>query len=170
MIWKWIGACCVMTACGSFGFLLAFQHLGEVKVLRQFLRTLNDMECELEYHLTTIPMLCRGAAAQSKGVLSRVFLNLAVELENQILPDVERCMYAAISRSEPVPSLAKEMLIRLGKQLGRFDLQGQLKGLEEVRQMAQAKLDDLNHNKDVRIRGYKTLGLCAGAALVILFI
>ena len=170
MIWKWIGAFCIITACGSFGFSLAFKHLNEVKTIRQFLRIINFMDCELQYHLTPIPLLCRGAAAEAKGALSRVFLNLAVELENQILPDVQRCMCVAIKNSEPVPSVANELLILLGKQLGRFDLQGQLRGLEESGQIAKGKLDDLEHNKDVRIRGYKTLGLCAGAALVILFI
>ena len=47
---------------------------------------------------------------------------------------------------------------------------GQLLGLEEQRRRCNAELEKLNAGKEDRLRSYQTLGLCAGAALVILFI
>jgi hypothetical protein len=54
--------------------------------------------------------------------------------------------------------------------MGRFDLEGQLNGLEAVRTRCRDWLDELISGREVRLRNYQTLGLCAGAALVILFI
>ena len=58
----------------------------------------------------------------------------------------------------------------LGKTLGRFDLQGQLSGIASVKQLCKRDLDGLQNNQELRLRSYRTLGICAGVALVILFI
>ena len=58
----------------------------------------------------------------------------------------------------------------LGTSLGRFDLTGQLNGLEQVRSHCRRELEALAGNRDQRVRGYQTLGICAGAALAILFV
>ena len=170
MIFKWIGAALVIAGCGGFGYRIASAHIREEKTLRQLVGILDYMECELQYRLTPLPTLCRQAAAEGKGVLSSFFLSLAIELEDQVSPDVERCMIAALSKVKEIPSLAREALEMLGRSLGRFDIEGQLKGLEAVRQECRRNLEDLNQNRDVRLRNYQTLGLCAGAAIVILFI
>ena len=95
---------------------------------------------------------------------------LARELENQITPEASSCMYAALSRNEHLPPAAAEAMRMLGTSLGRFDLQGQLQGLEQVRVFCRGALDQMACGRDQRIRGYQTLGVCAGAALAILFV
>lgn len=167
---KVFGAILIIVACGGFGLKLvsAFQY--EERTLRQLTAALDFMSCELQYRLTPLPALCRQTAAESKGVLSELFLSLATELEDQISPDVNRCMLTAIAKSKKLPQRTKENLELLGRTLGRFDLAGQLKGLESVRQSCRNCLENMNRNKDVRLRGYQTLALCTGAALVILFI
>jgi hypothetical protein len=54
--------------------------------------------------------------------------------------------------------------------MGKFDIDGQINGLEAVRSLCRRMLDELTSGREVRLRNYQTLGLCAGAALVILFI
>jgi len=49
-------------------------------------------------------------------------------------------------------------------------MEGQLKGLESVRQECRRQVETLSYNRDARLRSYQTLGLCAGAALAILFV
>ena len=63
-----------------------------------------------------------------------------------------------------------KIAITLGRTLGRFDLDGQLIGLENARRDCRRAVDALSENRDNRLRCYQTLGLCAGAALAILFI
>lgn len=167
---KWIGAVLIVTACGGFGFKLVASYRYEERTLRQLISALDFMSCELQYRLTPLPVLCRQTAAECRGVLSELFFSLSSELEDQISPDANRCMLSAIARTKGLPLHTQENLELLGRSLGRFDLDGQLKGLESVRQSCRHCLEGMNQNKDIRLRGYQTLALCAGAALVILFI
>ncbi len=170
MVIKWIGAICILVACGGFGFQIAAAQRKEVRTLRQLIRILDFAECELQYRLTPLPELCRNTARECSGPLNALFLRLSGELEDQISPNVSSCMQAAIAVTEQLPKQTAEVLTLLGESLGKFDLNGQLRGLEGVRRECNRRLDALSENQDVRLRSYKTLGLCAGAALVILFI
>lgn len=170
MSFKLLGAVLVIVGCGGFGFMIAANHRKEEKSLHQMLAALDYMGCELQYRLTPLPELCRQTAQQCSGGVKAVFSALAAELEAQISPDAERCMRVALGKVKDVPKLTHEAMLLLGRTLGRFDVEGQLKGLEGVRQNCRAGVDSLSQNRDVRLRSYQTLGLCAGAALAILFI
>lgn len=167
---KWIGAILVIAGCGGFGFLMAAAHRRTEQCLRRLIGALDYMECELQYHLTPLPDLCRQAASESTGEIRELFCALAQELEDQVSPDVQSCMHAAIHKLPALPGQAEDALKELGSSLGRFDLSGQLRGLEAVRATCRRSLEEMSQNREVRLRSYQTLGLCAGAALAILFI
>ena len=167
---KLIGAMLIISGCGGFGFKISAAHVRQERTLRKLIGILDYMACELQYRLTPLPELCRQAAAESDGILRDIFLSLTHELEDQISPDVDRCMRAALSKTRNIPPITFNALVLLGRSLGRFDLDGQLKGLESVRQECRRNVEELNNNRDVRLRSYQTLGLCAGAAIAILFI
>lgn len=167
---KAIGIIFILAGCGGFGFKLAYAHIKEEKSLRTLIRVLDYMECELQYHMTPLPDLCKKAAAECDGMLQKVFYRLATSLEDRISPNVEQCMHLALSAVKDMPQLTLSAMDLLGKTLGRFDMEGQLKGLESVRQECRRNLNELMQNREVRLRNYQTLGLCAGAALAILLI
>ena len=79
-------------------------------------------------------------------------------------------MHAVLTGNWHIPDSLREELKLMGKTLGRFDLDGQLRGLESVKDDCIRALEKLSDNRDVRLRSYETLGLCAGAALAILLI
>ena len=170
MHYKWIGAILIVVGCGGFGFSIAAMQLREERTLRQLIAALDYMECELQYRLTPLPELCRQAGSDARGCIRDLFLCLAEELDTQIAPDVDSCMSAAMGRVREIPTRTREALTLLGQTLGRFDLPGQLKGLDAVRATCRRRLEELTTNKEPRLRSYQTLGLCAGAALAILFI
>lgn len=170
MILKLIGAVFVITGCGGIGFRIAANHRLEERNLRQLIGALDYMECELQYRLTPLPELCRQASKEFPGLLGKVFEALSVEMEAQVSPDLEICMSVAVTKIPKLLPLVREELLLLGKSVGRFDMEGQLKGLEAVRQDCRRRLDALSYNRDIRLRSYQTLGLCAGAALAILFV
>lgn len=167
---KWIGAALVIAGCAGTGFSMAAAHRRREGELRHLMAALDYMQCELQYRLTPLPDLCRQTASQMSGSVRNLFRFLAEELEDQIAPDVQRCMCAAIARTADLSSDAVSVVESLGKTLGRFDLDGQIRGLESARQDCRRALECLTENRDVRLRSYQTLGLCAGAALAILFI
>lgn len=166
---KWIGAFLVVFGCAGVGFAMSGAHRKEEKSLRMLISALDFMQCELQYRLTPLPDLCRLTAAQCNGPLRTAFTTLAMELEDQISPDVFHCMNSAIAKVNGLPSKTAELLKVLGRTLGRFDLDGQLLGLENARHNCREVLDKLSENREVRLRSYQTLSLCAGAALAILF-
>ena len=167
---KWIGALLVLVGCGIFGFYSAALYNAEERSIRKLIAVLDFMSCELQYRLTPLPDLCRQAANEGSGPLKKLFMSFTEELESQIAPDVKSCMSAAVSRCANLPELTKQCLMQLGSSMGRFDLPGQIQALESVRITCRKHLSTLEAGKDVRLRSYKTLGLCAGAALVILFV
>lgn len=167
---KWIGAALVVAGGGGVGALMALQIRRECTVLGQLLAALRYMVCELEYRRTPLPELCRQASQQCRGCISGFLRLLAQELEDQIAPDAACCARAALGRSAPMPRSAMDLLQELGGTLGTFDVVGQVKGLEAAQGKAQRKLEELEKNREQRVRSYQTLGLCAGAALAILLL
>lgn len=170
MNYKMIGSVFVIAACGAVGFKIAANHAREVKYLREMIRLLDYMECELQYHLTPLPDLCRQAAGETCGLMRDLMIRLCGQLEAQVSPDVSCCMDAALSGLRDMPSVTWKYLELFGKSLGRFDLEGQLHGLEALRTSCRRELESLNSNLAPRLRSYQTLGLCAGAALAILLV
>ena len=167
---KWIGAVLVLAGCGYFGFHIAAVSVAEERALRKLIGILDYMSSELQYRLTPLPDLCRQAAGETSGKLAKLLLAFSDELESQIAPDVKSCMNAAIFRCPGLPEMTRKCFIQLGSSMGRFDLSGQISALESVRQSCRRNLEILESGKDSRLRMYKTLGICAGAAIVILLV
>lgn len=170
MTLKILGGILIVLGCGGFGFLFSIMHRKEVRYLRSTLSALLFLECELQYRLTPLSELCRKTAQICEGSLSKVFIALAEELEYQISPEVQSCMAAAIGRTKDLPDQTKKVLLLLGRELGHFDLGGQIKGLNAIQKEVQRLLAQSTDNQDLRLRSYQTLGICVGAALAILFV
>lgn len=167
---KLIGAALILAACGGMGFSMAAAHKQKERTLRQLIAAVQFMACELACRHTALPQVMALCAEQTTGPISQIFSSLAGEMERQLAPDASCCMATVLATQQNMHAVVKEKLLHLGQSLGRFDLDGQLSGLETVDQLCQRDLDGLLLNRDARIRSYATLGLCAGVALVILFI
>lgn len=167
---KLIGAVLVVTGCGGFGFAMAAAHRREEQMLNQLLIALEFMECDLSCRLTPLPQLCRSASNTVTGPIHTFFLLLAQELEAQVAPDAACCVRAVTERMPGLSPAIGAQLLELGNTLGRFDLPGQLRGLRNAQNRCRLSLEELTRNRDNRLRSYQTLGLCAGAALAILFL
>lgn len=167
---KWIGAALIIGACATMGCYAAISSKREEAALRQLISALDFMSSELQYRLTPLPELCRMAGKESGKGVGTVLLRLAQELEAQISPDVESCLNMALKTSGDLPRRVTEAFRIFGTSLGRFDVEGQIQGLDSVRSYCRRELEQLSLNRDARLRGYQTLGLCAGAALAILFV
>lgn len=165
-----IGGLMIVLGCGAFGFIFSYLQRKEVRYLRNILSALLFLECELEYRLTPLTELCRKTAQICEGGLGKVFNALAEELEYQVSPNVYSCMTVAIGNVKELPALSRKVLMMLGHELGRFDLEGQIKGLGAIQKEVQRLLIKCTDNQEARLRSYQTLGLCAGAALAILFV
>ena len=169
MIGKWIGALLIVAGCGAVGFSVASNHRRTEAGLRQLLDALMYMESELNFRLTPLPDLCRLTGVSQKNGVGEAFLQLSQAMENRHSPDVTLCVQKMMSEVE-LPKLVQEGFQLLGTSLGRFDLEGQVKGIHQVQDYCRRELETMGKNREERLRSYQTLGLCAGAALAILFV
>lgn len=165
-----LGAVLILVGCGGFGFSITAAYKREEAAMRQLLSALDFMQCELQYRLTPLPDLCRAAGSEQNNLIGRILLALALELESQVSPDVSSCVRAAVAGMGTLPNRVRKAFEILGASLGRFDAEGQIRGLEAVRAYCRSELELMTANRDVRLRSYQTLGLCAGAAIAILFV
>lgn len=169
MMLKLLGAICVVVSCGGFGFSVAFRHRMDEKTLRQLLSSLDYLENELLYRLTPLPSLCRKTADLCPGKTGDFYRKLASELEGQASPNVEICFRHALASSNLPPETAA-VLENLGTSLGKFDLEGQIRGIIAVREQGKLVLSRMERDGIQRIRSYQTLGICTGAALAIILV
>ncbi len=165
---KIIGALLIIGCCGGFGILLAHNHRREVKLLYELLHLFDFMTSELEYRLTPLPELCRLCARELSQPLRCVFETITQHLELQTASDVAEAMAFVLGEDKLLPVTVAEQLRVLGQTLGRFDLDGQLRGLRRCIENCRHQLDEFEHNQQQRLRTYQTLGFCAGAALAII--
>lgn len=170
MTLKILGAVLIITGCGGVGFAICMSYRREEQALEQLSQSIEWMIWELNYRMPPLAVLCRGAADAGQGAISQVLEQLALELDQQVTPDARTCMNVAIATVANLPEKAEKLLRILGTSLGRFDLQGQISGLEAVGELCKHDLQNMGNGRDMRMRNYQTLGLCAGAALVILFL
>lgn len=167
---KVIGGILIVIGCSSFGFKMAADHIRQLRSVKQFISVVELLTCELQYRLSPLPNLCDVAISYCNGSLKSFFIYLKKELEAQVFPDVERCVSAAIYNCKTLPSVTEDLLESMGQSLGRFDLDGQVKELNKTKREAESVFELLSKENTTRTRTYKTLAVCAGLALAILFI
>lgn len=170
MGYELLGAVLIIGGCGGFGICLGAEARREARELEGLLRALELMENQLQYRLTPLPELCRMAGKEARGNVGRVFVCLARELDRQASPEAAGCMGLALEKCPGLSPELRRAMGCLGRDLGRFDLPGQLRGLERARERCGKLLEEIRQSRVARLRDYRTLGLCAGAALAILLL
>lgn len=169
MTLKIFGAFAIILACGSMGYSMAHAHRKEERALQALIRAMELMQWHLQERLIPLPELLEITANEIHGVVGQILRTLGSRLDAHAFTSVSTCMENILQQNESLNIRIKENLRHLGQILGRFALSGQLEGLHSVILMCKRDLDAMSYNREARLRGYATLGFCAGVALVILF-
>lgn len=169
MIIRILGAILILTGSAAVGFALSTSNKRTVTILKQLYNTLEYMEYELRFRQSSLPELLRRSASDD-GLIKEFFQILSDEIENQIAPDAEYCVNAALGKLKNVPEIVKTLILSLGRCVGRFDLENQISGITSVRKECGLLLEKYAKNQTSRVRSYQTLALCIGAGLVIMLI
>lgn len=172
MIVRIIGMVLIFTSASALGFGAAMR----VRTTRNQLQGLDDalgmMACELRYAMTTLPGLCGAVANVATGAIGELFRELSRALCRSDLQSPEAAMREAIDKTKRLclPQNIIFCLLELGQNLGQFDVEGQLAVIEQSRQRIRACLSQYAADAPQRCKSYRTLGICAGMALVILML
>ena len=164
-----IGAALLIAGCCGFGCSLAQSHRREVGLLRQLKKAVQEMQWELKFRITPLPELCILAGQAAGEPLKHLFVCFSQKLDSRDVTDLSACFNGLLMK-EDLPRRVRELLRQLGDCMGRFDLEGQLQGLEEVRQQCARELKELEEKSPDRLKNYRTLAVSAGVVLAILFL
>lgn len=167
---KIFGAILIVVGCGGVGFSMCATHRRAENALESMMKILEWMVWELNCRMPPLSTLCREASALGTDSVGTVFARLAQELERQVLPDACACMDAALAGVPRLLPQTQKHFRSLGMGLGKFDLQGQLAALEAEIASCRRDLEQLQCNRRLRLRNYRSLGICAGIALAILLL
>ena len=167
---KVFGAIFVLVASGLMGFKLSRAYTLQVHQLEQLIQSFEYIKCEMQYRMTSLTMQFQQCSTFTDGAISSFFAEMVIELESQINPNAGYCLNAVLGRMKSLSPAAAAVLRNFGQTLGCFDLRGQLICLEDTITYSQDTLKRLKDNYTNKTRNYQTLGLSAGAALIILFI
>lgn len=170
MILRWIGAMLVLGACGWMGFSMANGCIGQVRCLKQLKRGLELMSCQIEYRRTEMPELCEILDAACPGPIGLLFRELGMELRSGNGNDMAAAMALAVERTPELSKEAGGILLELGRSLGKLNLEGELRSLAEASRETSRLLEESEKEQAGRIRSFRALGVCGGAALAILLL
>lgn len=165
-----VGAAATVTACSAFGFGVASDYRRRVRMLRDFLSCVQEMELQLQQSLLPLPQLTLQAAALGKGTVYSAMQALSDCLRQGTCPDVAGCMCLALEKAAVADPCIRRFLTELGRTLGRFDLPGQLRGLQSLTESAGRALARMEQEQAGAVRVYRTLGVFGGMALAVYLI
>lgn len=164
------GACGVVAACSGFGFQAGVDYRRRMAFFQDFIDALDEMTRQLNQSLLPLPELVLRASNLGGGALFDTMSHFSRALTEQLATDTAACMYLALEAGEIEDAPARRLMMQLGRSLGRFDLQGQLKGLEVLRGQAERALQHMQQEKTGLLRSYRTLGVFGGMALAVLLL
>jgi len=170
MQYKVLGAIMIILGCGGYGFRLAIRYKNQEKMFYQIIRIIDVIQSELQYRLTPLPLICQLVTKESSGCIKLIFRRLQEELYKKVSTDVSSCMQQVIFECKVPSGTIREILLLVANALDRFDMSGQIRGLEFARSSCIRYVDEIAKNKDEKTKCYKVLGFCTGIALAIVLI
>lgn len=139
--------------------------------LRQILKVMELMQCEIQSRLTPTKELCEMAAGICRGGLRDVFQATAQRIELQTDGNVGEIMEAVLIRYGnllPISCICR--LRELGGILGAYEVQEQTQALEALSGRVSVSIEELRQGRAERCRSYEVMGVCAGCALAIILL
>lgn len=167
---KWIGAVLIVGGCGWGGFSMAGYYRSTERYLAELARGLEYMISELRFRAPPLPDLLKNTAAVLRGPVAAVLDKFSQVLTGSSPCQAGEGMIQVLQEFPLCPGEVYNLMNQLGNSLGVFDLDGQLRELESLKEDCQRILSRFRQGRDERLRSYQTLGLCAGAALALILI
>lgn len=170
MTLKIAGAILVVLASAGFGFCMSAHRRREIRLIRDILRALVYMESELRYKLASLPELFEKTAVITQGTIGKLLNTIARSMEQQADTDISSLVNNALDHCIDLPESCYSLITQLGKTLGCFGLEGQASELQVLQEQCKQLLEKKTTERDKYVRCYETLGICCGAALVIILL
>lgn len=166
-----LGAVLLMGGAAALGFSAAAHLRIRVVCLRSLLTSLEQMERELRFCLSPLPVLFGNLAALSGAPANRFYQLCAHEMKRLGEKPLSELWRNALDKADlPLEEDELRMMSELGAVLGRYDAAGQQEALDLARGRLTAFLNRAEDDRNRLSKVYGALGLSAGAFLLLILL
>ena len=165
---KLFGIVFVIFSAGTVGFQMASSLRKSCDDYRALLDSLQLMQHEIEVCRTPLPQVFALMAASSEGALEDIYSEAAHAMSRNCWISPYDAMKSVLQNGEW--SQYGEVLLPLCRKLGKYDLDAQLSGIHQAQTQTERMLLEMEKERTVKSKAYRTLGICAGLAAAILLI
>ncbi len=170
---KWIGLAMIFGCCTMCGIWIDDDQRKRLKELERFIYLFELFKAEIDYQLTPLREACIQITYHEEGILKKVFLCFAQQLEEKQSVDVGKMWETALESHKGELHLKEEyyhLLKSFGSSCGYLDKNMQKKNLDMVIEKIEheRKLSEMKYEKCSKLN--KALGMLVGSVLVIFLI
>ena len=163
--YRLVGAALILGASAWTGFHGAWTLRRTERQLRELASALQTMECEIACANARFPALCRRLSEGRDDAVGVYFRTLAEKAPGEGASR-EAARRAGLSLPEPVSRSMEDLI----DGFGGYDLDSQLKQVRRARDTVDAERKEAREGLESGCRTWELLGVCTGAAVLILVI
>lgn len=170
---KIIGSILILTTCSYIGFFFGKQYNARFEQIRKLRSSLKLLETEISYSMNPLPEALSKVGSRTTGPVRTLYEHTSELLFKNLGLSMDEVWKIGLSKMAQDSSLKKEELDVLedfGGGLGGSDRVEQLKNLHMVQEQLRVIESNAENDRNKYERMYKTLGVLAGAALVLILI
>lgn len=156
-----------LASCG-IGILFSKKYVNRVNELQEFKTVLNILKTKIRFTYEPLGEIFKEIA----GSFSNNVANILNQASNNMkINSAENAWKLAIqTENTSILKEDKEVLLTLGKLLGKTDLEGQVSQIEQTTEFLECQIIKAEKERCKNEKLYKTLGIIIGAGLVIMLI
>lgn len=170
---KYLAILMMFIICTYIGFYVGDRYKGRSDSLSEIQKFLVLLNNEVIYINTALPEPLKNISNKISGDFSKVIYNMALSLEEGTVNSVYRCFtdnYNLYGLNMNLKESDFKILSDFFKALGETGVIGQEKILNLASESIKINSAEALSEYKINTKMYRTLGMCAGAVLAILFI
>ncbi len=168
---KLFGAVLLLIATSGIGFVMAQRLVARPKQIRRLIGALSILETEIQYGVVNLVTACQTIGKRQLESISELFQQMANRLTSMDGAATYDCLRLAVEDWWPTTAMKeseKEVFLQFCKTLGTSDRQNQLTHLVLAKQNLSIEEEKAREEQSQYEKMVRTLGLLAGALLIIL--
>lgn len=152
----------------SVGILISKKYVYRVKELKEFKTFLNVLKNKIKFTYEPLGEIFKEVSNNFDNNVSNILKNASKNMQKN---NVEKAWKMALETgSTNILKEDKEILLTLGKLLGKTDVNGQISQIDQTSEFLEEQIEKAEKERIKNEKLYKTLGMTVGAGLVIILI
>lgn len=170
---KAIGSLLLFSACAGLGFYQSRRYQGRIRELTELLHIMGFLKGEISFAVSTLPEAMERISGKTREPFSGLLMLLSGRMREYSGEKFAGMLAEAIRQTGEKTCLEKEdweTFYQAASQLGYLDKEMQIHILEQYLKEQEQKIGELNRRLPEKMKLFRSLGILAGAFLVIMLL